>query len=66
MARRKSAARPAPRPTTQKRPASTLPPTKPAQKTNVPAVPPKQPTALANQKQPGLFGQVEQFLFNRY
>jgi len=62
MARRKSAAR-APK---QKRTASTLParpnppPTKPAQQANanVPAVPSKQPTTLAGQRSPGLFGQM--------
>jgi hypothetical protein len=64
MARRKSAAR-APK---QKRTASTsarpAPPlTKPAQQANanVPAVPPKQPTTLAEQRSPGLFGQVSAF-----
>ncbi|GBB87783.1 hypothetical protein RclHR1_14290003 [Rhizophagus clarus] len=48
----------------QKRTASTSAarpdPTKPAQqaKTNVPAVPSKQPTTLAEQRSPGLFGQM--------
>ncbi|CAB4384335.1 CHCH domain-containing protein [Rhizophagus irregularis] len=62
MARRKSTAR-APK---QKRTASTSsarpnpPPTKPAQQANanVPAVPSRQPTKLAEQRSPGLFGQM--------
>lgn len=68
MARRKSTAR-APK---QKRTASTSsarpnpPPTKPAQQTtaNVPAVPSRQPTTLADQRSPGLFGQVSAFFID--